>query len=212
MKIEHSAGLGGGWPGAPDARGRPVVDPDLFLGNRCMARAMVPGVAGAELLRSWAAIVNGSDDWRPIIGEVPDHSGFFIDLSPWTGSTAGLLASLVTAELVTWRKTIGRSRPLFGTGGMTVECDVPLPGSDAGHSGSRPPIRGAQQTKTMPPETPIRRMVNIPEPRLACIGTVHGLCTQSRCRLFPRWPRSIKRAQRVAPKPRAALGAAGSCP
>ncbi len=96
--------IGGGWPAALDSGGRPVVDPSSLLGNLAMATAMVPGVAGAELVRSWAANVNGTDDWRPIIGEVPGHPGFFINLFPWTGFTAGPLAALVTAELVTGRK------------------------------------------------------------------------------------------------------------
>ncbi len=96
--------IGGGWPGALDTAGRPVVDPASLLGNLGMATALVPCVANAELVRSWAAIVNGTDDWRPILGEVPGHPGFFINFFPWTGFTAGPLASLITAELVLGRK------------------------------------------------------------------------------------------------------------
>jgi len=68
-----------------------------------------------------AAIVNGTDDRRPIVGEVPGHPGFFIDLFPWTGFTAGPLASLVTAELVTGRKPsfdLARCSVLAAFGGM----------------------------------------------------------------------------------------------
>ena len=96
--------IGGGWPGRLDAQGRAMVDPASLLGNLGMARALVPGVAGAELVRSWAAIVNGTDDWRPILGEVPGHPGCFINFFPWTGFTAGPLSSLVIAELVLGRK------------------------------------------------------------------------------------------------------------
>ena len=96
--------IGGGWPGALDAQGNPVVDPTSLLGNLAMACAMVPGVAGAELVRSWAAIVNGTADWHPILGEVPGQPGFYMNFFPWTGFTAGPLASLVTAELILGRK------------------------------------------------------------------------------------------------------------
>ena len=96
--------IGGGWPGALDAQGNPVVDPTSLLGNLAMACAMVPGVAGAELVRSWAAIVNGTADWRPILGKVPGQPGFYMNFFPWTGFTAGPLASLVTAELILGRK------------------------------------------------------------------------------------------------------------
>ena len=96
--------IGGGWPGRLDAHGRAVVDADALLGNLGVARAMVPAVAGAELVRSWAAIVNGTADWRPIIGQVPGHPGFFINFFPWTGFTAGPISALVTAELILGRK------------------------------------------------------------------------------------------------------------
>ena len=36
-------------------------------------------LGSARLLRVWPAIVNGTADWKPILGEVPGIPGFFIE-------------------------------------------------------------------------------------------------------------------------------------
>ena len=61
-------------------------------------------LAEARITRSWPAIVNGTADWRPVIGEVPGRPGFFVSLFPWMGFTAGPIAARITAELVLGRR------------------------------------------------------------------------------------------------------------
>jgi glycine/D-amino acid oxidase-like deaminating enzyme len=49
-------------------------------------------------------MVNGTADWRPLLGEAPGHPGFFLQLFPWMGFTAGPIAARVVADLVLGRK------------------------------------------------------------------------------------------------------------
>ena len=44
-------------------------------------------------------VANGTDDWKPILGEVPGFPGFFMNMFPWMGFTAGPISAQVTAEL-----------------------------------------------------------------------------------------------------------------
>lgn len=93
--------IGGGWPARINGQsGQAVVDLDSLLGNLRVAKQVVPAIGEAQLVRSWAAIVNGTADWKPIIGEAPKHKGFYFNLFPWTGFTAGPISALVTSELV----------------------------------------------------------------------------------------------------------------
>ena len=97
--------IGGGWPARRDSvTGAALVDPDSLLGNLTVAVDVVPALRQADLVRSWAGVVNGTADWRPIIGEVRRQKGFFCNLFPWTGFTAGPVSALTTAELVLGRK------------------------------------------------------------------------------------------------------------
>ena len=97
--------IGGGWPARWSARGeRPAIDRDSLMANLRVACQVVPRLASVRLLRSWPAIVNGTADWKPILGEVPGLPGFFINMFPWMGFTAGPISALVTAELVMGRK------------------------------------------------------------------------------------------------------------
>ena len=95
--------IGGGWT-ARMRGAEAVVDLDALRGNLAVARHVVPRVGHAELVRSWAAIVNGTADWKPIIGEAPGHRGFFFNLFPWTGFTAGPISAQVISELILGRK------------------------------------------------------------------------------------------------------------
>ena len=97
--------IGGGWPARWSERAaRPAVDLASLRSNLAIAAEVVPRVASARLLRVWPAIVNGTADWRPILGEVPGHPGFFMNFFPWMGFTAGPISALVTASLVLGRK------------------------------------------------------------------------------------------------------------
>jgi sarcosine oxidase subunit beta len=103
--------IGGGWPAMLDRQGRPVVSGDSLERNLRVAVDAVPALGNIEVVRSWAAIVNGTRDWKPILGECPGVAGFFIIFVPWLGFTAGPIAGQITASLVR-----GRAAP--------VETDV----------------------------------------------------------------------------------------
>jgi len=97
--------IGGGWPARwSSVAERPAVDLASLRANLATAAAVVPKVASARLLRVWPAIVNGTADWKPILGEVPGLPGFFMNMFPWMGFTAGPISALTTAELVLGRK------------------------------------------------------------------------------------------------------------
>ena len=97
--------IGGGWPARAGKQGRrPVVDPNSMIENLKTAKLVVPAVGGAHLVRTWAAVVNGTADWKPVIGESPRHKGFYFNFFPWTGFTAGPISALTTAELILGRK------------------------------------------------------------------------------------------------------------
>ena len=89
--------IGGGWPAR--MRGGPVVDHRSVLRNLALAQRLVPGLGDVQIVRSWAALVNGTPDWRPVLGEVPQVPGFFLNLFPWMGFTAGPAVSRAIAAL-----------------------------------------------------------------------------------------------------------------
>jgi glycine/D-amino acid oxidase-like deaminating enzyme len=96
--------IGGGWAAAIDrASGRPVVNQDSVRRNLHFAIAAVPQLKEVRLLRTWPAIVNGTADWRPVLGEVPGVRGFFMCMFPWMGFTAGPVSARIVADLVLGR-------------------------------------------------------------------------------------------------------------
>jgi len=103
--------IGGGWPARTRPQGYLVTDPASLGANMATAVAVVPALARARVLRSWAAEVNGTDDWRPVLGEVPMRPGFFLALFPWMGFTAGPMTAQITADLVLGRTP---AMPLLG--------------------------------------------------------------------------------------------------
>jgi glycine/D-amino acid oxidase-like deaminating enzyme len=109
--------IGGGWPARRSAvGGRPTVSLESLRANLRAAQRVVPGLASVRLLRVWPAIVNGTADWKPILGEVPGRPGFFINMFPWMGFSGGPIAARLTAELVLGRKpSVDLSR--FSPGG-----------------------------------------------------------------------------------------------
>jgi glycine/D-amino acid oxidase-like deaminating enzyme len=97
--------IGGGWPARWGAAGdHLVVNLDSLRANLRVARSVVPRLGSVRLLRVWPAIVNGTADWKPILGEVPRLPGFFMNMFPWMGFTAGPISARTTAELVMGRK------------------------------------------------------------------------------------------------------------
>tara|TARA_R110002020_G_scaffold24424_10_gene80462 strand:- start:252 stop:1382 length:1131 start_codon:yes stop_codon:yes gene_type:complete len=101
--LNGSCLIGGGWRARRLDDGRLVTNPAHLTGNMINAARVVPALAQARALRSWTATVNGTDDWRPIIGEVPGHRGFFLSLFPWVGFSAGPITARLTADLVMGR-------------------------------------------------------------------------------------------------------------
>lgn len=97
--------IGGGWPARWGAAGdHLVVNLDSLRANLRVARTVVPRLGSVRLLRVWPAIVNGTADWKPILGEVPGLPGFFMNMFPWMGFTAGPISARTTAELVMGRR------------------------------------------------------------------------------------------------------------
>lgn len=95
--------IGGGWPSRLRADGRLVPDPRRMAENIAVAIAAVPAIADLRLLRTWPAIVNGTDDWRPILGEAPDVPGLFHAIFPWMGFSGAPITARITADLLLGR-------------------------------------------------------------------------------------------------------------
>lgn len=97
--------IAGGWPAAVDAAtGELQVDPASMRGNLQVALATVPRLAGVDLIRTWPAIVSGTADWRPILGEAPMARGFYMCMFPWMGFTAGPLCARIIADMARGRR------------------------------------------------------------------------------------------------------------
>jgi glycine/D-amino acid oxidase-like deaminating enzyme len=102
MKQTHTGTIliGGGWPAQLDARSRPIPDPHSLAQNLGLALEVVPQLAKVTLMRTWAATVNGTPDWKPIIGELPGAPGVFLSYVPWMGFTGGPAAARIAASQV----------------------------------------------------------------------------------------------------------------
>ncbi len=101
--LNGSCLIGGGWSARKRATGALVVDAGNLTGNMGRAAAVIPALGQARVVRCWTAVVNGTADWRPIIGEAPGHPGFFLSLFPWMGFSAGPMTARMTADLVLGR-------------------------------------------------------------------------------------------------------------
>lgn len=109
--------IGGGWPARQRGSGELVTDPASLAGNMALAAGVVPVMGQIRALRSWTAWVNGTPDWRPILGEAPGQPGFFLVLFPWVGFSAGPMAARIVADLV-----LGRD-PEIDLRGISVLAD-----------------------------------------------------------------------------------------
>jgi len=97
--------IGGGWPATRRSNDNALaVNLRSLRDNLRLALNVVPALADIHVVRSWPAIVNGTADWKPILGEVPGHAGFFMNMFPWMGFTAGPISALAVAELVMGRR------------------------------------------------------------------------------------------------------------
>jgi sarcosine oxidase, subunit beta len=105
--------IGGGWDAGLDDAGRPVADMRSLVGNMKVAIDVVPALASVKLLRTWAAIVNGTADWKPLLGEAPRAPGFFLCFFPWMGFSAGPVVGRAIADLVLGREPEVDLRPFL---------------------------------------------------------------------------------------------------
>jgi sarcosine oxidase, subunit beta len=96
--------IGGGWDARLDAHGRPVADMTSLVGNMQVAVRVVPELAHVAILRTWAAIVNGTADWKPLLGEAPRAPGFFLCFFPWMGFSAGPIVARAIGDMVLGRE------------------------------------------------------------------------------------------------------------
>lgn len=95
--------IGGGWSARLDERGRPTVDPVTLAANLAVACRVVPGIGSLTLTRSWAAVVNGTENWLPILGELTGAPGVFVNYVPWMGFTGGPAAARAIADMAQGR-------------------------------------------------------------------------------------------------------------
>ncbi len=97
--------IGGGWPATRRGTdGKLAVSLASLRDNLRVALSVVPALANVHIVRTWPAIVNGTADWKPVLGEVPGHAGFFVNVFPWMGFSAGPISALIVAELVLGRR------------------------------------------------------------------------------------------------------------
>lgn len=96
--------IGGGWPAMLDKHHRAKVSRESLFGNLGVALEIVPDLASVSIVRTWVGQVNGNESWRPIIGEMPGVSGFFINYVPWMGFTGGPAGGRIIASLVQGRE------------------------------------------------------------------------------------------------------------
>lgn len=92
--------IGGGWPALVDERGRAQVSAQSLARNLAVALEVVPSIAAVEVVRTWAAIVNGTSDWLPLLGELPGVPGYFLNYVPWMGFTGAPAGGRIVASLV----------------------------------------------------------------------------------------------------------------
>jgi glycine/D-amino acid oxidase-like deaminating enzyme len=96
--------IGGGWPARVDPRTeRLQISRDSMADNLGIACNVVPLVGGLRLVRTWPAIVNGTADWKPVLGEVRGIPGFYMTVFPWLGFSAGPIVARITADLLLGR-------------------------------------------------------------------------------------------------------------
>ncbi len=96
--------IGGGWPARLDpASGLPAVDHHSVVENLRFAIAAVPQIENVQLVRTWAAMVNGNKDWRPVLGTTGRTPDFYLCMFPWMGFTGGPVAARIVADMVLGR-------------------------------------------------------------------------------------------------------------
>jgi glycine/D-amino acid oxidase-like deaminating enzyme len=99
--LHGSCVIGGGWPSLIDKfTGRLLISFDSVIRNLTVATDIVPSLESAQLVRTWPAWVNATDDWIPILGEANSIRGFFVCAFPWMGFTGGPISARILADMI----------------------------------------------------------------------------------------------------------------
>ena len=88
--------IGGAWTAETAPSGQARTRPDSLEGNLWVAARTVPGVAGLDVLRSWAAM-NIDVDGAPLLGPLPGHPRVVVAATA-NGYTLGPLMGRVAAD------------------------------------------------------------------------------------------------------------------
>jgi glycine/D-amino acid oxidase-like deaminating enzyme len=98
--------IGGGWPSHYDTgTKRKLTLWETFVGNIWVAARVMPILGSVEVIRTWGAMMGGSPDHGPIIGESGSVPGFFVVFPGDGGFTLGPVIGRLAAELVSSGKT-----------------------------------------------------------------------------------------------------------
>ena len=93
--------IGGGWPCLINKiTGRLLICFDSVIRNLTVATDVVPSLESAQLVRTWPAWVNATDDWIPILGEADSIRGFFVCAFPYLGFTGGPISARILADMI----------------------------------------------------------------------------------------------------------------
>jgi sarcosine oxidase, subunit beta len=95
--------IGGGWPAAYDADGRPTLRADSLHGNLRVCCHVVPASGSVRVIRTWPGIVNDTADGLPIISELDRIPGCFVANFPRMGFTGGPIAARIIANIILGR-------------------------------------------------------------------------------------------------------------
>lgn len=107
LKQAKSGGflIGGGWPSILNRQTNQLnVSQQSVRNNMRAALSLIPSLNNVRLLRTWPAIVNGTKDWKPLLGEVPGVKGFYMNMFPWMGFTAGPMSARIVADQILGRE------------------------------------------------------------------------------------------------------------
>ena len=103
--------LGGGWQGRGSRdSGTTDIIPANVIGNAQLARAVIPALGDARILRIWLGLEAETADALPMVGPVPGVSGAFVIGSVHSGYTSGPWIAQLLAEIILGRPP---TMPLF---------------------------------------------------------------------------------------------------
>jgi glycine/D-amino acid oxidase-like deaminating enzyme len=102
--------IGGGWESTRDAVfNRPAVLADSVRGSLALARRIVPRLAPASVIRTWAGPNIYTVDGRPIVGEVPQRPGLFTAVCNTYGFTLGPACGQLVASAIAGHATANQA-------------------------------------------------------------------------------------------------------